>query len=40
MAALGQNLVINGERLWDSLMEMAKIAHLYVFLPLLLCNTH
>lgn len=25
MAALGQNLVINGERLWDSLMEMAKI---------------
>ncbi|PCJ04745.1 MAG: Zn-dependent hydrolase [Rhodobacteraceae bacterium] len=25
MAALGQNLVINGERLWDSLMDMAKI---------------
>jgi N-carbamoyl-L-amino-acid hydrolase len=25
MAALGQNLVINGERLWSSLMEMAKI---------------
>ena len=25
MAALGQNLTINSERLWDSLMEMAKI---------------
>ncbi len=25
MAVLGQNLKINGERLWDSLMEMAKI---------------
>ncbi|NRB17131.1 MAG: Zn-dependent hydrolase [Rhodobacteraceae bacterium] len=25
MAALGQNLTINGERLWDSLMDMAKI---------------
>ena len=25
MAAPGQNLRINGERLWDSLMEMAKI---------------
>jgi len=25
MAALGQNLVINSERLWDSLMDMAKI---------------
>ena len=25
MAAIGENLKINGERLWDSLMEMAKI---------------
>jgi N-carbamoyl-L-amino-acid hydrolase len=25
MAAIGENLTINGERLWDSLMEMAKI---------------
>ncbi|WIY25267.1 Zn-dependent hydrolase [Parasedimentitalea psychrophila] len=25
MVALGQNLTINGERLWDSLMDMAKI---------------
>ncbi len=25
MTALGQNLKINGDRLWDSLMEMAKI---------------
>ena len=25
MAAPGENLKINGERLWDSLMEMAKI---------------
>ncbi len=25
MAAPGENLRINGERLWDSLMEMAKI---------------
>ena len=25
MAAIGENLKINSERLWDSLMEMAKI---------------
>ena len=25
MAAPGENLKINGDRLWDSLMEMAKI---------------
>ena len=25
MTSLGQNLKINGDRLWDSLMEMAKI---------------